>query len=50
LKWRINPEEIRQNWSVRDMRWFNLIEQAQALAAPQIEQALAEKRAKKRGS
>lgn len=50
VKWRINPEEVRQNWSIRDLRWVQIVEQATALAAPTIARWLAERASKNRST
>jgi len=51
LKWRINPQEVRERWDLRDMRWLEVVERAQALAQPEIEKRAtqkAQRKAKKR--
>ncbi len=51
VKWKLNPADIRKNWSVRDMRWVQLVEEAHYLAEPEIaahEREKAAKEAKKK--
>jgi hypothetical protein len=47
LKWRVNPRELRESWTIRDMRWLELVEEARALAAPEIVRYQAEEAARK---
>src|SRR5262245_6237993 len=27
LKWRINPQELREQWSLRDIRWLEIVDE-----------------------
>lgn len=47
IRWKVNPQELRQNWTLEDMRWVQLVEQAQELAAPVVAQKARERAAKK---
>ena len=47
LKWRVNPRELRERWELRDILWLELLEDAQLLAAPEIERRRRERAAKK---
>jgi hypothetical protein len=46
LKWRVNPRELREQWELRDILWLQLVEDAQLLAAPEIEKRRRERIAK----
>ncbi|MBL8186592.1 MAG: hypothetical protein JNK38_01220 [Acidobacteria bacterium] len=47
IKWRVNPRELREQWELRDIYWLQLVEEAQRLAAPVVEQRARERAAKK---
>jgi len=46
LQWRVNPQEIRESWSLRDLHWLQLLEHAKELAAPAIDRKARERAAK----
>lgn len=48
LRWRVNPRELREQWELRDIYWLQLVEEAQLLAAPEVEKRRRERAAKKK--
>lgn len=46
LKWQVNPQELRERWTIRDMLWLQVVEEAKALAAPEIQRRAVEKAAR----